>query len=68
MLHLYIPVSAEQVLERRDEIAARDGVWVIGRARPAEVPGWCVAEIYVGDNLLGQDDASVVAWLGQLVG
>ena len=68
MLHLYIAAPAEEVLERRDEIARRDGVWAIGRARPAEVPGWCVAEIYVGDTLVEQENAPVVAWLGQLLG
>lgn len=68
MLHLYIDAPAEQVLERRDEIARREGVWVIGRARPAEAPGWGVAEIYVGDTLVEQENAPVVAWLGQLLG
>ena len=68
MLHLYITAPAEQVLERREEIARREGVWVIGGARPAEVPGWCVAEIYVGDTLVEQEDAPVITWLGQLLG
>ncbi len=68
MMHLYIAAPADTVLERRDEIAARDGVWLIGGVRPAEIPGWCVTEIYVGDSLLGQTNDSVVAGLRELVG
>ncbi|HEY5107300.1 MAG TPA: beta-eliminating lyase-related protein [Caulobacteraceae bacterium] len=68
MMHLYIAAPAETVLERRDAIAARDGIWLIGGARPAEIPGWCVTELYVGDTLLGQDNDRVVAGLRELVG
>jgi len=68
MLHLYLAAPAETVLDRRDAIAERDGVWLIGGARPAEVPGWCVTEIYVGDTLVEQDNERVVAWLGELAG
>ncbi|HEY5071245.1 MAG TPA: beta-eliminating lyase-related protein [Caulobacteraceae bacterium] len=68
MMHLYIAAPAERVLERRDEIAERDGVWLIGGARPAEIPGWCVTEIYVGDTLVEQGDDQVVAWMRELLG
>jgi threonine aldolase len=68
MMHLYFEAPAEAVTERRDAIAARDGVWVVGGPKPAEVPGWCVSELYVGDTLLGLDNAQVVAWLRELVG
>jgi threonine aldolase len=68
MMHLYIAAPAEAVLERRDAIAARDGLWLIGGARPAEVPGWCVTELYVGDTLVEHDNATVVSGLRELVG
>lgn len=68
MMHLYIAAPAETVMERRDEIAARDGVWLIGGARGAEIPGWCVTEIYVGDTLIDQGNDQVVARLRELVG
>jgi threonine aldolase len=68
MLHLYFEAPAETVLDRRDAIAERDGVWLLGGARPAEVPGWSVTELYVGDNLLGLENGPVVAWLRELVG
>ena len=35
MMHLYFEAPAEAVRERRDLIAQRDGVWVIGAAKPA---------------------------------
>jgi threonine aldolase len=68
MMHLYFAAPVEAVMDRRDEIAARDGLWLIGGARPAEVPGWCATELYVGDTLLELDNATVVAGLRELVG
>ena len=68
MMHLYFDAPAQTVLERRDQIAARDGVWLFDGARPAEVPGWSVAELYVGDTLLDQDNPSIIALMRELVG
>jgi threonine aldolase len=68
MMHLYFDAPAETVLERRDAIAARDGVWLFDGARPAEIPGWSVAELYVGDRLLDQDNPSIIALMRELVG
>ena len=67
MMHLYIEAPAEAVLDRRDALAEREGVWVIGGAKRAEVPGWSVSELYVGDNLLSLGDAEVVGWLRALL-
>jgi threonine aldolase len=67
MMHLYFQAPAEALMDRRDAIAERDGVWLIGGAKPAEVPGWCVSELYVGDNLLALDDAEVVAGMRALL-
>jgi len=68
MMHLYIEAPAERVLDRRDEIAERDGVWLIGGARPAEIPGWCMTEITVGDTLIDLGDDEVVTRLSELLG
>ena len=54
-------------VERRDAIAQRDGVWVMGAPRPAEVPGWSVSELYVGDTLLELDNDQVVPLMAELV-
>ena len=67
MMHLYFDAPADAVLERRDEIAARDGVWVIGGVKPAEIPGWCVTELSVGDTLLDMDNEQVVSRLRRLL-
>jgi threonine aldolase len=68
MMHLYFEAPADAVLDRRDAIADRDGVWLIGGARPAEVPGWSVSELYVGDTLVSLADAEVVPQMRALVG
>ena len=67
MMHLYFEASAEAVMERRDAIAEREGVWLIGDAKPVEVPGWSVSELYVGGTLVGLDDAEVVPRFRALV-
>jgi len=68
MMHLYFDAPTETVLERRDEIAARDGVWLVDGVRSTEAPGWCVTEIYVGDTLVDHDDAWVAPRLLALLG
>ena len=67
MMHVFMDKPAELVLERRDEIAARDGVWLMGAPRQAELPGWCATEIYVGDTLLDHDNEQVVALMREVV-
>jgi threonine aldolase len=68
MMHLHFDAPAEAVLERRDEIAGRDGVWLIGGAKPVDTPGWCVSELYVGDTLVDMDNDQVVPRLRALLG
>jgi threonine aldolase len=68
LMHVYLEAPAETVLDRRDAIAERDSVWLIGGAKPAEVPGWSVTELYVGDTLVGLGDEAVVRWMSELVG
>jgi threonine aldolase len=68
MMHLYFEAPAEAVLDRRDGIAERDGVWLIGGARPAEVPGWSVSELYVGDTLVELGDDEVAPRMRALLG
>jgi len=67
MMHLYFEAPAETVLDRRDAIAERDGVWLIGNARPAEIPGWCVTELYVGDTLVELGNEEVVPLFRELL-
>jgi threonine aldolase len=67
MMHLFFDAPRQVVLERRDEIAKTDGVWVINDPRTTSVPGWCASELYVGDTLLEIDNAEVLQRLVRLV-
>ena len=66
MFHLYLDAPADAAISLRDQIAAETGCWLFDRARPAEVPGWSLSEIYVGDRLLAADHGRVVEAFAQL--
>lgn len=59
MLHLYLAAPADAVLQARDALAEDAGCWLLDHVRPAEVPGWSVCEIYVGDRLLALPDSQL---------
>jgi threonine aldolase len=67
MLHLFFDAPADRVNAARDRIAAEQRHWVINNAKPCEVPGWCTAELYVGDTLQERDNASVLPLFAQLL-
>lgn len=60
LMHLYFDAPVEAVQDARDAVAREAGVWLFGGLRAAEVPGWSVTELYVGDALLRADNARVV--------
>ncbi|MEO8154466.1 MAG: beta-eliminating lyase-related protein [Rhizobacter sp.] len=60
MLHLHFAAPAEAVSQARDVVAEESGCWLFDNARATDVPGWSLAEIYVGDRLLQTDDATLV--------
>ncbi|MCE9657285.1 MAG: threonine aldolase [Burkholderiales bacterium] len=66
MMHLYFDAPAEAVADARDALAKASGCWLVNAVRPAEVPGWSVTELYVGDQLLGADNARVVGLFARL--
>lgn len=66
MLHLYFEAPAEAVLAARDALASAAGCWLVDAVRPAEVPGWSRAEIYIGDRLLLLPNETVVPLFAQL--
>jgi threonine aldolase len=55
LFHLHFDGQAGAVLELRDQIASETACWLFDRVRPAEVPGWSLTEIYIGDRLLAAD-------------
>ncbi len=59
MLHLHFAGSAETVMQARDWVAEESGCWLFDDVRAADVPGWSLTEIYVGDRLLQTDDATL---------
>ncbi len=67
MLHVFFDAPPHAVLEARDQIAQSDNCWLLGRAAPADVPGWSRTEIYVGDGLLELDNDRVMAFFTQLM-
>jgi len=67
MLHIFFDAPADQVADTRDAIAAAEKRWVVGNVRPADVPGWSVTELYVGDTLLQLDNAQVLPFFERLV-
>lgn len=67
MLHVHLDAPADALNEARDALAQAEGCWLMGAARPAEVPGWSIVEVTVGDNLLALEDAQVVGWLQRVL-
>lgn len=66
MLHLYFAAPADAVLQARDRLAEDAGAWLFDGVRPAEVPGWSLTEITVGDRLLALDDAQLMPLFDRL--
>jgi len=60
LMHLYFDAPAEALAEARDELARTTGCWLVNGAQPAEVPGWSVTELYVGDSLLRAGNEQVI--------
>ena len=66
MMHLYFDAPAETVANARDRLAVESRCWLVNGVRPAEVPGWSVTELYVGDQLLQAGNERVVPLFAQL--
>lgn len=62
MLHLYFAAAADIVARARDKLAEEVGCWLFDGVRGADVPGWSLTEIYVGDRLLQINDAQLMPW------
>ena len=66
MMHLYFDASAEALAEARDALAEESGCWLLNWAQPAEVPGWSMSELYVGDSLLAAGNERVLPLFARL--
>ncbi len=67
MLHVHLDVQADALNDARDAFAEAEKCWLFGAARATEVPGWCVFELTVGDQLLKLDNATVLPWFQQVL-
>jgi hypothetical protein len=65
-MHLYLDAMPETVADARDELARTTGCWLVNGAQAAEVPGWSMTELYVGDSLLGAGNERVIPLFARL--
>jgi len=67
LFHAHFAVPPVALTAARDQIASEDGAWLAQRIGPGNTPGWSSTEIYVGDNLLSQDNSTVVPLFAKLL-
>jgi threonine aldolase len=67
LFHVHFPVPADALAAARDRVAVEDRAWLAQRIAAADVPAWSRIEIYVGDNLMLQDDARLVPLFRKLL-
>lgn len=60
MMHVFLRCDAEAAQDARDRFAEARGVWLFGGARPADAPGTCRIELYVGEAALEVKDEEIV--------
>lgn len=56
MMHVFIGLDPDQALQARDRVAEETGLWLFGWVDPADMPGQCRTEIYVGDAAMDVGD------------
>ena len=66
LMHLYFDAPFEDLDDARDEIAQTERCWLFRGARKADVPGWSMVELYVGDRLLHVDNERAVPLFARL--
>jgi threonine aldolase len=67
MMHVYLPGSLEMLLRRAARVAEQKRVALFRNLEAAEVPGYCKAEIEVGEDALEVTDAEVTALYRRLL-
>ena len=61
MMHVFVAKGAEAAMLARDRVAEERGLWLFNSARPADVPGHCRFELYLGDAALDLADPAIAA-------
>jgi threonine aldolase len=67
MFHLHCAADATALGLARDSIARDDGLWLANRFVALPTPGMAMTELYVGENLLSADDATVLPAFARLL-
>ncbi|MCD2340156.1 beta-eliminating lyase-related protein [Ideonella azotifigens] len=67
MFHLYVDAPMDALMAARDALGAETGHWLLDHIRAAEVPGWSLSELYLGDRLLSLDDAVLAPLYARLL-
>lgn len=56
MLHLHLPSDKDTAIQLRNRIASEHGIWLFNNAVHTALPGYCMFEWYVGDQMLDIND------------
>jgi threonine aldolase len=67
LFHAHFAAPPDAIAAARDRIALENGAWLAQRIAPWTKPGWSSTEIYVGDNLLSHDNATVIPLFTRLI-
>ncbi len=67
MMHVAFPVDPDRLLDASAALARDRGVALLASARPAEVPGWSMTELVIGDAAEAIGDEELGALLGELL-
>lgn len=67
MFHVAFPVGADRLVDASAAVALDRGVALVTWARPAEVPGWSMTEVVIGDAAEAIGDDELGALLAELV-
>lgn len=67
LMHVYLPVDAERLLDESAALARATGVALFTRTRSVDVPGYCAVEISIGDAASAITDAELESLATELV-
>ena len=68
MMHIHLELDPESALAARDRVAEESGLWLLGGARPTELPGRCRFELSTGEALMEMENGEVLEAFRSLLG
>jgi len=67
LFHLVFEAEPEALLTARDRVAEERELWLLGHAKPTDLPGQARTELYVGEAALVLEPAEVARAMGELM-